>query len=249
MRFSVTIPAYKGKYLRECIDSVLAQTFTDFELVIVNDASPEDLGAIVNSYHDERVRYYVNETNCGAVDVVDNWNKCLEYATGDVGYFIKDSSGHVIQTANTNMAALCPLGQMTTNAAGAVSSIGSGIGSIAAMAAASTTGGGIAAAGALLVSAANTALSFNKRAASIKGGFGGQMAAAETNIFYTGYYMDTEDIGTSYVSQKGRPVAVTHAISNHSGYVQCDDASVSLGGESWERDEVNSYLNGGFFYE
>lgn len=83
MRFSVTIPAYKGKYLRECIDSVLAQTFTDFELVIVNDASPEDLGAIVNSYHDERIRYYVNETNCGAVDVVDNWNKCLSYAQGD----------------------------------------------------------------------------------------------------------------------------------------------------------------------
>lgn len=173
----------------------------------------------------------------------------LEYATGDVGYFIKDSAGHVIQTANTNMAALCPLGQMTTNAAGAVASIGSGVGSLAAMAAASSTTGGVAAAGALLVSAANTALSFNKRAASIKGGYGGQMAAAETNIFYTGYYMDTEDIGASYVSQKGRPVAVTHAISNHSGYVQCDDASVSLGGESWERDEVNSYLNGGFFYE
>ena len=83
MRFSVTIPAYKSKYLRECIDSVLAQTFTDFELVIVNDASPEDLDAIVTSYHDERIRYYVNEKNCGAVDVVDNWNKCLSYAQGE----------------------------------------------------------------------------------------------------------------------------------------------------------------------
>lgn len=83
MRFSVTIPAYKSTYLHECIDSVLAQTFTDFELVIVNDASPEDLGAIVTSYHDERIRYYVNEKNCGAVDVVDNWNRCLTYARGE----------------------------------------------------------------------------------------------------------------------------------------------------------------------
>ena len=83
MRFSVTIPAYKSQYLRECIDSVLAQTFPDFELVIVNDASPEDLGSIVEQYQDERIRYYVNETNCGAVDVVDNWNKCLGYARGE----------------------------------------------------------------------------------------------------------------------------------------------------------------------
>lgn len=83
MRFSVTIPAYKSKYLRECIDSILAQTFTDFELVIVNDASPEDLGSIVGSYTDARIRYYVNERNCGAVDVVDNWNKCLEQARGE----------------------------------------------------------------------------------------------------------------------------------------------------------------------
>ena len=83
MRFSVTIPAYKGKYLRECIDSVLAQTFADFELVIVNDASPDDLDCIVKSYHDERIRYYVNDTNCGVVNVVDNWNKCLSYAKGE----------------------------------------------------------------------------------------------------------------------------------------------------------------------
>lgn len=83
MKFSVTIPAYKSKFLRECIESVLAQTYQDFELIIVNDASPEDLTSIVKSFDDPRIRYYINETNCGAVNVVDNWNKCLSYATGD----------------------------------------------------------------------------------------------------------------------------------------------------------------------
>ncbi len=83
MKFSITIPAYKRTDLKECIDSILAQTYTDFELIIVNDASPEDLDSIVNSFSDSRIRYYKNEKNCGAIDVVDNWNICLSYATGD----------------------------------------------------------------------------------------------------------------------------------------------------------------------
>ena len=83
MLFSITIPAYKRAYLKECIDSILSQTYKDFELVIVNDSSPEDLDSIINTYADPRIHYYVNEKNCGAINVVDNWNKCLEYAKGD----------------------------------------------------------------------------------------------------------------------------------------------------------------------
>ena len=82
-KFSVVVPAYKANFLKECIDSVLAQTYVDFEIIIVNDASPEDLDSIVSLYKDTRIRYYKNKTNCGAINVVDNWNKCLEYATGD----------------------------------------------------------------------------------------------------------------------------------------------------------------------
>lgn len=81
--FSVTIPAYKAKYLAETIDSVLAQQWPDFELIIVNDASPHDLDAIVNRYADPRIRYYTNEHNCGARNVVDNWNICLGHARGE----------------------------------------------------------------------------------------------------------------------------------------------------------------------
>ena len=81
--FSVTIPAYKRAFLKECIDSVLAQTYTDFELVIVNDHSPENLDEIVSGFQDARIRYYKNEVGFGAEHVVGNWNKCLEYAKGD----------------------------------------------------------------------------------------------------------------------------------------------------------------------
>lgn len=83
MFFSVTIPAFKSSFLKECIESVLAQSYMDYELIIVNDHSPEDLDAIVNGFQDDRIRYYKNEIGFGAEHVVGNWNKCLEYAKGD----------------------------------------------------------------------------------------------------------------------------------------------------------------------
>lgn len=83
IKFSVTIPAYKDKYLKEAIDSVLAQTYQNYEIVIVNDASPYDLDSIVTKYNDPHIRYFKNEKNCGAKDVVDNWNICLSHATGE----------------------------------------------------------------------------------------------------------------------------------------------------------------------
>ena len=83
MLFSILIPAYKRRFLKECIDSILNQSFKDFEVIIVNDASPEDLNSIVNSYDNSKIKYYENAQNCGSLNVVDNWNKCLEYSQGD----------------------------------------------------------------------------------------------------------------------------------------------------------------------
>ena len=83
IRFSILVPAYKSTYLKECIESILAQTYKNLELIIVDDASPEDIKSIVNQCDDSRISFYRNEQNCGAVNVVDNWNKCLEYAKGD----------------------------------------------------------------------------------------------------------------------------------------------------------------------
>ena len=84
MKFSVTIPAYKSRFLKEAIESVVNQTYADWELIVVDDCSPEDLAAVVAPYlADPRVSYHRNERNCGAVNLVDNWNICLGYCTGD----------------------------------------------------------------------------------------------------------------------------------------------------------------------
>ena len=81
--FSFALPAYKGKYLRESIGSILAQDYTDFELIVVDDCSPDSIREIVESYDDKRVSYYRNEQNIGGKDLVAQWNHCLEYAKGD----------------------------------------------------------------------------------------------------------------------------------------------------------------------
>lgn len=86
MKFSIGIPAYKSKFLKENISSILQQTYTDFELIIVDDASPENIEGIVNEFKDSRIRFYRNDKNFGAINVVDNWNKCLSFAKGD--YFL-----------------------------------------------------------------------------------------------------------------------------------------------------------------
>ena len=83
IKFSVLIPAYKNRFLRDAISSVLNQQYQNFELIIVDDCSQENLKATVDLFSDSRIRYYRNEKNCGAVDVVDNWNNCLNHSSGN----------------------------------------------------------------------------------------------------------------------------------------------------------------------
>ncbi|HFV2809270.1 TPA: glycosyltransferase family 2 protein, partial [Streptococcus agalactiae] len=63
-KITVLMPVYNGeKYLRESVDSILNQTFTDFELLIINDGSTDSSMEILNSYSDSRIRIVTNEVN------------------------------------------------------------------------------------------------------------------------------------------------------------------------------------------
>lgn len=64
---SVIVPVYKVEpYLRTCIDSILAQTYTDFEVLLIDDGSPDNCGAICDEYaaRDERIRV-IHQENQG----------------------------------------------------------------------------------------------------------------------------------------------------------------------------------------
>ena len=80
-RVSVCIPTYRGEEtIAATIDSVLAQSYADFELLVIDDGSPDATQAIVESIVDPRLVYLRNDRNLGPQG---NWNRCLELARGD----------------------------------------------------------------------------------------------------------------------------------------------------------------------
>ncbi|MDA8306512.1 MAG: glycosyltransferase [Deltaproteobacteria bacterium] len=90
-KVSVLIPTYNyARYLPEAIESVLSQSFTDFELLIIDDHSTDDTAEIATRYaqKDKRVCFRVNRRNIG---MVENWNLCLKEAEGEyVKYLFAD---------------------------------------------------------------------------------------------------------------------------------------------------------------
>jgi Glycosyl transferase family 2 len=84
-RVSVCIPTYDyARYLPAAIDSVLAQDFGDYELIVVDNASRDETPAVLARYGD-RIRAYRNERNVG---LFGNFARCLELASGELVKFL-----------------------------------------------------------------------------------------------------------------------------------------------------------------
>lgn len=82
-KVSVLMPVYNTpeQYLREAVESILAQTYQDFEFIILNDASSDDnVEKVIASYDDKRIRYYKNEQNLG---ISLSRNKLIELSRGE----------------------------------------------------------------------------------------------------------------------------------------------------------------------
>lgn len=78
---SIIMPSWNtADFIRESIDSVLAQTYTNWELLIVDDCSTDNTDEVVASYNDERIKYFKNEKNSGAALTR---NKALREAQGE----------------------------------------------------------------------------------------------------------------------------------------------------------------------
>lgn len=77
---TVLMPVYNGeRYLRESIESILNQTFKDFEFLIINDGSSDGSRDIIKSYNDERIRFVENERN---LKLIETLNRGLDLARG-----------------------------------------------------------------------------------------------------------------------------------------------------------------------
>lgn len=199
----------------------------------------------------------VGETDLNSNDFIESTTVTVyprvDLTTGDIIYWVYDDNGVVLKTVAFSGGCDVPLAHITTNAKGALATIGGSVGGLATsvLGAATgnaplTVGGGLA----LLGAAGSTAMQFNTRSTSIKGSTNGRSAFADTSFKLTVCSQETEDCdNANYIARIGRPVGMTQAISNHSGYVQCEAASVDIAGDNTEREIINNYLNTGFYYE
>ena len=82
MKVSVLTPIYRPdeRFLREAIESVLAQTFADFEFLLLDDCPDDDRSAVVKSYRDPRIVYLRNDRNFG---IAASRNRLLDLAKGE----------------------------------------------------------------------------------------------------------------------------------------------------------------------
>lgn len=93
IKFSVLIANYNnGKYFKECYESIINQSYTNFEVIIVDDASTDDSVEIIKRIisGDDRFKLFENESNkgCGFTK-----RKCMEYAEGEIcGYLDPDDA-------------------------------------------------------------------------------------------------------------------------------------------------------------
>ncbi|MBS7562852.1 glycosyltransferase [Mucilaginibacter sp. Bleaf8] len=80
-KISVILPVYNTElYIKEAVDSILNQTFKDFELLVINDASTDNTLHILQQINDDRLKIINNETN---LKVVKSLNKGLDLAQGE----------------------------------------------------------------------------------------------------------------------------------------------------------------------
>lgn len=103
--FSIIVPVYKVEsYLRRCIDSVLNQTYTDFELILVDDGSPDNCGVICEEYAEKDSRIHViHQRNSGPSTAR---NTGLDVAKGEYVYFLDSDDSiqpNLLQTTRTLM--------------------------------------------------------------------------------------------------------------------------------------------------
>jgi glycosyltransferase involved in cell wall biosynthesis len=111
MKVSICLPTYKQKeFLEKTIESILAQSFTDYELIITDDTPGDEIGNFIYSVFarfDGKLKYYKNLKPLGSPE---NWNECISHAQGeyikimhhDDWFTDSDSLSHFVKMLDDN---------------------------------------------------------------------------------------------------------------------------------------------------
>lgn len=177
------------------------------------------------------------------------WVYNIDPQTGDTAVFLMSDSGYsnAVAVYNFNISVQCPVGRVGNDIQGFMTS---GLATSAMIATGLSlpnkfsTAAGIAAG----ASAINTLGSALGATSSVNGRQGGRVMSLNKDFHLTIFEKVTQD-PASVAAESGRPCMAQYQISNCSGFVKCVNADVPIAGMGGEKEIVNEYLNGGFYYE
>ncbi|MDD3596887.1 glycosyltransferase family 2 protein [Sulfuricurvum sp.] len=87
-KVSILIPTYeRPEGLKKAIQSCLAQVYSHFEIIVTDNSSNDKCREIIDSFHDERIKYYINEENIGPIL---NWRRAFEKSNGELIVLLPD---------------------------------------------------------------------------------------------------------------------------------------------------------------
>lgn len=181
--------------------------------------------------------------------------KCvLDQMTGDIVYKIGMDSSKILATYSGSCAANIPVCGSSYNAVGAISGVTTAIGgAVATVAAIATEGSSAAVMGGLGSIAGGAAATYSslshhtQSGGSLSSFVGAQLGLSIVAVVTT--RKPSETTLDTWKAILGMPYYKTATISSLSGYIKCSGASVSMAGYDSEKDAINGYLNGGFYYE
>lgn len=182
----------------------------------------------------------------------------IDLTTGELVYsrYRKEYStgtpvSYLMQEYRTTIGVEIPIQGGNRDMLSFASDIVAGVGSVALMIASGGSMAGAVAAGA--ASGTHAIMDVAQQNIATVGSFnahGTQIATAEnTNIQLTVVGFETQTDPSNYAAAIGAPFMQNDVISNHSGYIKCNNASVVIPGTQADKDAVNAMLNNGFFFE
>lgn len=177
----------------------------------------------------------------------------IDILTGDLVYKVRYGGGWVA-TFNGNVATKLPVSAASYDGVGIATGTLTAIGGVVAAGAAALTGGSSTVISAGLGAAVGGGISAAKSAQLHTMINGGNSSALGVQLSTDSYvwihqFTPTETNLTSFQSEQGMPYFQTATLGSLSGYIKCSNASIAISGESGDKDAVNSFLNGGFYYE
>ena len=170
----------------------------------------------------------------------------IDMATGDTMVYLK-SSTTVVSTLHINLGVSCPVGKVGSDVTGTLLS---SLGVAANLASAAVPGNRYA--DISRIEAVSSGISAMTSAfgitPSVSGSRGGR-ALITNGLNYTVVLFEYYSSSVDYDDTLGYLCMAEHQISTIPGYIKCNNASVPINGMDAERDEINSFLNSGFYYE